>query len=124
MASDPEWECGEPGEEGQLQRRRGGTAVESLDPEMQLPVLDEVGAWLERELPARVGVRTGIVWRRNDRSSRRIQSPFDAFTGPVQLRDPGPGTVAPGWRTMEKRSRPTIFVRFQWPAAGERPPQR
>ena len=86
----------EPGEEGQVQRRRGGTAVESLDPEMQLPVLDEVGAWLERELPARVGVRTGIVWRR-ERSQFTRQNrnqPFDAFTVPVQLRDPGPDGTA------------------------------
>ena len=34
----------EPGEEGRLRRRRGGMAAESLDPALQLPVLDEAGA--------------------------------------------------------------------------------
>ena len=82
----------EPGEEGRFVRRRGGTAVESMDPAMQLAVLDEAGAWVEHELPARVGVRTGVVWRR-DRSAfarQNLNQPFDAFTVPVQIRDPGP----------------------------------
>jgi hypothetical protein len=86
----------EPGEEGQVQGRRGGTAVESLDPAMRLPVLDEAGAWVERELPARVGVRTGVVWRRERSHFARqnLNQPFEAFTVPVQLRDPGPDGAA------------------------------
>ena len=89
--------CGSRGRKGAVpQRRRGGIAVESLDPAMQLPVLDEVGAWVERELPARIGVRTGVVWRRERSQFARqnINRPFDAFTVPVQIRDPGPDGTA------------------------------
>ena len=62
--SDPDgsgvWE---PGEQGRLVDSRGGVAIESLDPGLELPMLREVGAWIERELVANVGIRTGIVWR-------------------------------------------------------------
>jgi hypothetical protein len=87
----------EPGEEAlPVLGRRGGTAVESIDPLMRLPVLDEAGAWVERELPARIGVRTGVIWRRERSQFARqnLTRPFDAFTVPVQIRDPGPDGTA------------------------------
>ncbi len=41
----------EPGEEGhRRESSRGGVALESLDPGLELPVLREVAAWIEREL--------------------------------------------------------------------------
>jgi hypothetical protein len=83
----------EPGEESlPVPPRRGGVAVEAIDPKMQLPVLDEAGAWVERELPGRVGVRSGVVWRRERSQFARqnLNRPFDAFTAPVQIHDPGP----------------------------------
>jgi outer membrane receptor protein involved in Fe transport len=82
----------EPGEEGREQRRRGGIAVESLEPALKLPVLDEVAAWVERELPAAIGLRTGVVWRheRSHFARQNLNRPFEAFTVPVALRDPGP----------------------------------
>ena len=82
----------EPGEEGRLQRRRGGAASESLDPDLALPVLDEAGAWLERALPGSVTVRTGAVWRleRSPYARQNLNQPFDAFTMPVSIADRGP----------------------------------
>lgn len=51
----------EPGEEGRLQRRRGGVAVESMDPALKLPVVDEAGAWIERALPDSFALRAGVI---------------------------------------------------------------
>jgi hypothetical protein len=91
--SDPDgssvWE---PGEQGRLVGSRGGVASESLDDGLQLPVLREVGAWIERELRANVGVRTGVVWRgeREHYTRQNANWPFGAFTIPVSIADPGP----------------------------------
>ncbi len=86
----------EPGEEGRRQGRRGGTAIESLDPALRLAVLNEVGSWVERELPGGIGLRTGVVWRGENHHFARqnANQPFDAFSLPVALRDPGPDGVA------------------------------
>jgi len=83
----------EPGEQGPSQpRRRGGVAIESLDPAIDLPVVDEVGTWIERELPAGIGLRSGVVWRheRSQFTRQNANQPFEAFTIPVTIRDPGP----------------------------------
>ena len=82
----------EPDEEGRLVDRRGGAAVESLDPELQLPLVREIGAWIERELWANIGIRTGMVWRRERQHymRRNANRPFGAFTVPISIPDPGP----------------------------------
>ncbi len=91
--SDPDrsgvWE---PGEEGPQLDRRGGAAIESLDPALQLAFLREAGAWIEHELPASVGLRSGLVWRGERRPFMRQNAtwPFDAFTVPFPVIDPGP----------------------------------
>ena len=91
--SDPDgsgvWE---PGEEGDLLGSRGGVELESVDPGLELPFVREVAAWVERELVANVGVRTGVVWRseRQHRMRQNANQPFDAFTVPVSISDPGP----------------------------------
>ena len=99
----------EPGEESQPPlQRRGGVAIESLDPALELPILREVAAWIERELSANVAVRTGMVWRgeRQHYLRQNVTRPFDAFTVPVSISDPGPdgqggtaddGAVIPGY---------------------------
>lgn len=86
----------ERGEEGPRRSQRGGAALESLDPSLRLPVLNEAAGWLERELPASIGIRAGLVWRGGDRHFARQNAlqPFEAFTLPVALRDPGPDGVA------------------------------
>jgi hypothetical protein len=86
----------DPGEEGGLIESRGGVELESLDPGLRLPVLREVAASLERELFANVGIRTGVVWRgeRQHGLRQNPDRPFQAFTVPVTIQDPGPdGTV-------------------------------
>ena len=82
------WEAGE---EFRLLARRGGAATESLDPDLEIPVLQEVAGWIERELPAGIGVRTGAVWRGEHQHFARqnANQPFSAFTVPVTLPDPG-----------------------------------
>jgi hypothetical protein len=86
----------EPGEQGRVQRRRGGVAVEWMDPNLTLSVLDESAAWIEHTLPGRVTLRTGAVWRleRSPFARQNLSQPFDAFTVPVLILDRGPDGVA------------------------------
>jgi hypothetical protein len=83
------WEAGE---EGRLLGSRGGVAVESLDPALELPRVTEAAAWIERELPAGIGLRTGVVWRDASNYFMRVSvnRPFGAFSVPVSIADPGP----------------------------------
>jgi hypothetical protein len=88
------WERGE--EVHPPERERGGTAIESLDPGLKLPLLDEAGAWIERSLPGGVALRTGAIWRleRFHYARHNINQPFEAFTVPVSIRDRGPDGLA------------------------------
>lgn len=82
----------EPGEEGAPLGARGGRALESPAPDLQLPIMREVAAAVERELFANVGIRTGLVWRgeRQHYVRQNANRPFNAFTVPVVIQDPGP----------------------------------
>ena len=82
----------EPGEEGVLRDARGGEALESIDPGLQLPFVHEVVGGLERDLAALLSVRTSVVWRgeRQQFQRQNVNRPFEAFTVPVHLTDPGP----------------------------------
>jgi hypothetical protein len=84
------WEPGE--EHPEVEESRGGVELESLDPTLELPVLKEIAAWIERELFANTAVRTGLVWRgeRQHYTRQNVNRPFDAFTVPVSISDPGP----------------------------------
>jgi hypothetical protein len=84
------WDAGEQGADPE--ERRGGVATESLEPTLELPILSEVAAWVERELGGSVGIRTGVVWRseRQHYTRQNVNRPFDAFTDPVSISDPGP----------------------------------
>src|SRR6185436_600561 len=90
--SDPDgsgtWE---PGEEGVFQRSHGGEVSESIDPALTLPVLDEVGAWVERALPAGVTLRAGAVWRleRFQFARQNLYQRYEDFNVPVQILDRG-----------------------------------
>src|SRR5262249_11009598 len=83
------WELGE---QGRQQRRRGGTAGDWLEPGLRRPVQEEAGAWIEPEMVAGVGLRTGAIWRHEGRQFTRqnLNQPFEAFTVPVTVREPGP----------------------------------
>ena len=84
LNKDGVWERGE---EGRLIDSRGGVELESLDPELHLPLLTEVAASVERELFANVGIRTGIVWRgeRQHYLRQNPNRPFEAFSVPVTV---------------------------------------
>jgi outer membrane receptor protein involved in Fe transport len=84
------WDPGE--QRGNPLAERGGAAVESLDDSLELPTVTEAAGWVERELPAHVMVRTGVVWRSGQDYFLRVNAnrPFSAFTEPIALFDPGP----------------------------------
>lgn len=86
---DGEWQ---PGEESGFIDSRGGSAPDAIDPRLKLPGLNEFGAWFERELPGKMALRTGIVWRveRNHFLRQDVSHPFEAFSAPIVIPDPGP----------------------------------
>ena len=90
----------ETGEEGELRRSRGGAdsrpPIESLDPGLRLPVVDEAGAWIERALPGGITLRTGGVWRfeQSPFARQNLRQPYDRFTVPVEILDRGPDGLA------------------------------
>jgi hypothetical protein len=86
---DGVWELGE---EGRLQNQRGGLgATESMAPDLKLPLLDEVGAWIEHTVGG-VVTRSGVLWRleRFQSARQNVSQPFGAFTVPVLILDRGP----------------------------------
>ncbi|HSC25765.1 MAG TPA: TonB-dependent receptor [Vicinamibacterales bacterium] len=87
------WDAGE--EETQPSDSRGGVALESVDPELQLALLREVAGWVEHVLPGDIGIRTGVVWRGERRHFMRQNAnrPFDAFSEPVRIQDRGPDNI-------------------------------
>jgi hypothetical protein len=84
----------QPGEEGVLLERRGGTALESLDSDLKLAYVREATAHVERDLGA-VNLSTGVIWRGERQQGLRQLSnrSFDMFTVSTILRDPGPGAT-------------------------------
>ena len=90
LNNDNRWN---PGEEGAVPTStRGGTATESLDPNLKNQYTQEFATFLERELIANFGLRAGYVWRgqRNQYGRYNIARPYSAFTVPVSVPDPGP----------------------------------
>ena len=90
LNNDNRWQ---PGEEGAVPTStRGGTATESLDPNLKNQFTSEFATFLEREVMANFGVRAGYVWRgqRNQYGRYNIAIPYEAFTAPVNVQDPGP----------------------------------
>jgi Carboxypeptidase regulatory-like domain/TonB dependent receptor len=87
--TDGEWQ---PGEETALLDTHRGSAPDAIDPRLKLPRLNEFGTWFERELPRNIALRTGIVWRgeREHFLRQDIARPFEAFSAPVLISDPGP----------------------------------
>ena len=89
LNNDNRWQ---PGEEGAQTDARGGSATESLDPNLENQYTKEFATFVERELMANFGVRAGYVWRgeRNHYGRYNINRPYSAFTVPVAVPDPGP----------------------------------
>ncbi len=86
----------QPGEETTLLATRGGVATQDFDPNLKDTYTDELSAWFERELGERLGVRVGGVIKHHERrfQTRNILTPPEAYTIPVDVRDPGPDGVA------------------------------
>lgn len=84
----------DPGEQSAVPTStRGGTATESLDPDLKDTYTQEFATFLERELMPNFGIRAGYVWRgiRNQYGRYNIARPYSAYTVPVSVPDPGAG---------------------------------
>ena len=76
--------------------RADGKPSTTLDPNLKNAYMDQVLAYLEREVAPNFSVRTGFVWNHRglSRSRININQPFGAFNVPVTVTDPGPdGTL-------------------------------
>ena len=90
----------EPGEQSSVPlERRGGTSLETLDPDLKQTYVHEITTRLERELTDTTKISAGIVWRGVRQQGVRQQASwsFDAFTVATIRPDPGPagGTLGP-----------------------------
>ena len=92
----------QPGEEGRLNSSAGGLASAQIAADLQDTYTNEVAFWLERELVANFGVRTGAVWR----GERQLAMQFNAnrpFSRIHRAHDNSrPGR---GWRDEQRRRR-------------------
>jgi len=81
----------DPGEEGALLGVSGGSVSTALDPNLQNTLTRQVTTYVEREVAANFGLRTGFVWngRRQVRATVRADRPFDGYGVPISVRDPG-----------------------------------
>jgi len=84
------------GEEGTLTGVSGGTLSAVLDPDLANSHQHQVSAFLEREVAANFGIRTGVVWKapRAPRATWNPNRPFEAYDQPVSVLDPGVDGVA------------------------------
>jgi outer membrane receptor protein involved in Fe transport len=85
----------QPGEEARLNSQQGGVGNQTLAADLKDTYTNELAMWLERELFANFGMRTGVIWRGERDLAQRFNAnePFSAFTVPVQIPDPGPDGV-------------------------------
>ncbi len=70
----------------------GGSTATRLDPQIDNAYVTQASAFLEREVSADVGVRTGVVvnMKRQWQGTTNISRPLDAYAAPVSIVDPGP----------------------------------
>ena len=80
------------GEQGALQLVQGGVASQVFDDNLENTYVNQFTAYVEREVGANFGVRTGFVWngRRQVRGQINVNRPLEAYTVPVSFLDPGP----------------------------------
>jgi Carboxypeptidase regulatory-like domain len=80
------------GEQSTLLGSAGGVGSASIDPNIKDTFTREVAAWVDRELMPNFGIRTGVVYRRIDQQYQvyNPNRPYDAYTVPVTIQDPGP----------------------------------
>jgi Carboxypeptidase regulatory-like domain/TonB dependent receptor-like, beta-barrel len=85
----------QPGEEGRLNSSAGGLASVVLAEDLKDSYTQELAFWLERELFTNFGVRGGAAWRGERQLAMEFNAnrPFEAFSVPVTIIDPGPDGV-------------------------------
>lgn len=76
--------------------RPDGKPATSVDPNLKNTYQHQATAYVEREVAPNFGVRTGFVWngRRQGRATFNLNQPFEAFTVPITVSDPGRDGVA------------------------------
>ena len=86
----------QPGEQGALEQRFGGSSNVSLASDLSNAYTDEASMFVERSVLADLGVRAGFVWKKDNNGWQQVNSlrPFDAYNVPVTVTDPGPDGVA------------------------------
>jgi carboxypeptidase family protein len=88
-----------PGQEGNListsRARADGQPATRIDPNIQSEYSRQASVYVERELAADFGIRTGFVWNalRRGRQTINANQPLNAFTVPVNVQDPGPDGI-------------------------------
>lgn len=84
----------DPGEEDRrtILSVRGGSTSTRMDPDLKNQHVRQATVYIEREVAANIGVRTGFVWngRRQTYGSININRPLDAYNVPLTFADPGP----------------------------------
>lgn len=82
----------DPGEQGTLQSVQGGRATTTFDEDLENTYVRQVTTYVERELFAGFGLRSGFVWngRRQVRGQITVNRPLSAYNVPVTITDPGP----------------------------------
>ncbi len=82
----------DPGEQGTLLSVQGGRASTTFDENLENTYVRQVTTYLERELFAGFGLRSGFVWngRRQVRGQITVNRPLSAYNVPVTIIDPGP----------------------------------
>ena len=79
------------GEEGAVIGVSGGSTSTALDQNLANTYTRQTTAYLEREVAANFGLRSGFVWngRRQVRGTVNANRPFAGYSIPVQITDPG-----------------------------------
>ena len=82
----------DPGEETRLIQTSGGQAFTAFDRQLESNFTRQVSAFLEHELRASFGIRTGLVWNGERHIFNQVNPnrPLDAYSVPVFVQDPGP----------------------------------
>ena len=80
------------GEQRTLLAVNGGRAATVFDPDVENTYVRQLTSYVEREVGANFGIRTGIVWngRRQVRGQINVNRPLDSYTSALAFRDPGP----------------------------------
>ena len=106
----------QPGEEGRLNSSAGGVTSVLLAENLKDTYTQEVAFWLEREVMANFGVRTGAVWRGERQLAMQFNAnrPYSAFNVPVTVQRSRARTASRATPTTARASRRSIWHASTW----------